>query len=201
MEVALTFDDGPGPFTEQVLEVLQRHKVPATFFVLGRHVDASGGYEQVVKMLRAGHQVGNHSYSHSNKLNPEGLGAEFAKVDEIIRAARAEAGSRVGEAIPVRLPYGTKPNDPRLETFKGTGRVPIDWDVIPGDWRRQEDGDGERMAADMIKEIGKRGPGKWIVLLHDACAEDVRESRLQTVKAVDSLLMQTRTEWQFVTLS
>jgi peptidoglycan/xylan/chitin deacetylase (PgdA/CDA1 family) len=207
MEVALTFDDGPGPFTESVLEVLERHKISATFFVIGRSVDSAGGHEQLVKMLRAGHQVGNHSYSHSSQQAPpweERLKEEISRVDAIIHKARVAADSRVAEVIPVRLPYGTQgPSDWRVGTVARTGRMPLDWNVCPEDWRRQKAGDGEEMAKDMIRLIEDHnlGADRRIVLLHDACAESATESRQETVTAVDCLLAEASKEWRFVTLS
>jgi len=62
--VALTFDDGPDPvFTPQVLDVLARHDVKATFFVLGRRADDHP--ELVRQIVAAGHAVGSHGYSHA----------------------------------------------------------------------------------------------------------------------------------------
>jgi len=61
--VALTFDDGPDPvFTTQVLEVLARQRVPATFFLVGRKAVARP--ELVQAIARAGHAIGNHSHAH-----------------------------------------------------------------------------------------------------------------------------------------
>ena len=61
--VALTFDDGPSPlYTPQVLALLKQYQAHATFFVLGRKVEESPGL--VKAMLKEGHEVGNHSFSH-----------------------------------------------------------------------------------------------------------------------------------------
>ncbi|MDE2141894.1 MAG: polysaccharide deacetylase family protein [Elusimicrobia bacterium] len=61
-EVALTFDDGPSPYTAQVLDVLKREGVKATFFLCGENAER---YPELVRRIRAeGHQIGNHTYSH-----------------------------------------------------------------------------------------------------------------------------------------
>lgn len=63
--VALTFDDGPRPgITEQILDILTREQVPATFFVIGRHAAASP--DLVMRLAQAGMEIGNHSFSHPN---------------------------------------------------------------------------------------------------------------------------------------
>jgi peptidoglycan/xylan/chitin deacetylase (PgdA/CDA1 family) len=60
--VALTFDDGPSPYTMQVLEILDLHGAYATFFVTGAHV--AGRPEVARAIVAAGHAVGNHTYTH-----------------------------------------------------------------------------------------------------------------------------------------
>src|SRR6266850_7139893 len=60
--VALTFDDGPSPDTERILDVLRAHEASATFFMVGREVESFPGIAQ--RVAAEGHGVGNHSYSH-----------------------------------------------------------------------------------------------------------------------------------------
>src|SRR5919109_2925929 len=61
--VALTFDDGPSEDTERILEVLDRYSVQATFFMLGRQIELFP--EIARRVFSSGHEIGNHSYSHS----------------------------------------------------------------------------------------------------------------------------------------
>lgn len=86
--VALTFDDGPDPaFTPQVLKVLQKYHVPATFFTLGASVDQ---YPEIVKAEnKAGHLIGNHTYSHSrlSTLSTGEIRAEIIEADAEIKKA------------------------------------------------------------------------------------------------------------------
>ena len=61
--IALTFDDGPSPHTEAVLDVLKTHNMKATFFCIGKHIEK---HPDIFKRILAeGHEVGNHTYSHS----------------------------------------------------------------------------------------------------------------------------------------
>jgi peptidoglycan/xylan/chitin deacetylase (PgdA/CDA1 family) len=63
--IALTFDDGPDPVnTKALLEVLEKYKIQATFFVLGKRAEKHP--ELLKKMVEAGHEIANHSYSHAD---------------------------------------------------------------------------------------------------------------------------------------
>ena len=82
--IALTFDDGPGPYTEKLLDGLKREDVKATFFLLGKHID---GYEAEVKRMKSdGHLIGNHTYNHITLFNSsvEEYIGELEKTDEKI---------------------------------------------------------------------------------------------------------------------
>jgi len=65
--IALTFDDGPNPpYTMEILDILKKHNVKATFFLIGKHVKE---YPEIVrKIVKEGHAIGNHTYSHRNLL-------------------------------------------------------------------------------------------------------------------------------------
>jgi peptidoglycan-N-acetylglucosamine deacetylase len=111
---ALTFDDGPGPSTPEILDTLKEMAVRATFFILGRNVIeptwCNGDRQQseglVLRALRDGHVVGNHTYSHDVKPEPTEFIADLQRCDKVIHDLRKRAGvSRTG-TIPVRLPYG-----------------------------------------------------------------------------------------------
>ena len=73
--VALTFDDGPHPrYTPKILEILEEYGIKATFFVVG--VNAENYPDTIEKVIKAGHEIGNHTYSHPHvswALSPWGL--------------------------------------------------------------------------------------------------------------------------------
>lgn len=100
--IALTFDDGPDPVTTaKVLDVLRAEQVPATFFVVGKRVHGNEALLQ--RMQREGHEIGNHSWSHTDfaKLTPEQMQWEIDMTQKAI----------VGAGVPApklfRPPYGS----------------------------------------------------------------------------------------------
>ncbi len=101
--IALTFDDGPySPYTEQLLDLLSEMKTPATFFLVGEHIER---YRQCAeRIVQEGHQVGNHSYSH-----PRFFGVPFRKIREEVERTDTLIRS-IGYRHPIsfRAPYGIK---------------------------------------------------------------------------------------------
>jgi peptidoglycan-N-acetylglucosamine deacetylase len=173
--IALTFDDGPGPSTTEVLDILRDFTAKATFFVLGRNVeeppwcggDAPRARALVVRMLSEGHVVGNHTYSHARPDRYRLLGEDVRHADAAIAARRREAG--LPEATPpFRLPYGirlveqTIPTptgtinsvalDPRLPVLASLGRTHVHWTSDFDDWTMAS-ADGELLASRMIAHV------------------------------------------------
>jgi len=86
--IALTFDDGPNPtYAEFVLETLERHDVQATFFIIGSELTKYPEFGQ--QLVAAGHELGNHSYSHARMIlkSPGFIRREIETTDSLIRAA------------------------------------------------------------------------------------------------------------------
>ena len=84
--VALTFDDGPHPrFTDEILDILEKYSVKATFFVIGRNAESYRG--KLKRIAESGHEIGNHTYSHvtAGKTNAENFALELKKTHEIIK--------------------------------------------------------------------------------------------------------------------
>src|ERR1700704_3926179 len=101
--VALTFDDGPDPFhTPKVLDVLDQHHVKATFFMMGRNVERYPKVDREV--LRRGHEIGNHSYSHPKLIlmSPSRVRDEIERTDTLLR------GIGVTGDIHFRPPHASK---------------------------------------------------------------------------------------------
>jgi peptidoglycan/xylan/chitin deacetylase (PgdA/CDA1 family) len=166
--VALTFDDGPGKYTQGVLEALAAKHVPATFFVLGSSAARNPG--MIEKMKTAGHEVENHTWSHPilTKVSAETLKSE------ITRTSSAIGGSRF-----LRPPYGTY--DAAVTTAAASlGHRLVLWTVDTLDWKSRD--------ADAILAKVKAGtkPGA-IILMHDGGAD-----RAQTVVAIPRVV-----DWLF----
>jgi peptidoglycan/xylan/chitin deacetylase (PgdA/CDA1 family) len=129
-KVALTFDDVPDPrFTPQVLDVLRKKKVKATFFVVGTR---SRKHPDLVRRIhKEGHNLGNHSYNH-----PDFSKLPLVKMQEQIGRAEKVIEGIVGfRPRLVRPPYGEiLPS--QLEWAKKRGYTVVNWDVDSADWRQ-----------------------------------------------------------------
>lgn len=136
--VHLTFDNGPHPVgTPQVLDVLARHGVTATFFVLGRELAAPGGLALARRIRDAGHRLGNHSYTHAVPLGDDPgeeavqreLTATQALLDGVWEGPRwfrpFGGGGKLGPHL----------LSPEAVDWLGERRATVVlWNVVPGDW-------------------------------------------------------------------
>lgn len=123
--IAITFDDGPTPgYTEWVLDVLAAKGVAATFFLTGAEIDANP--ELASAIVAAGHEVGNHTWSHPNMTlaGPGKAASEVDRTNDAIRRAGYE-----GEIL-FRPPYGKKLVFLPLHLQK-TGQTTVMWDIEP----------------------------------------------------------------------
>lgn len=170
--VALTIDDGPDPrWTPQVLDLLARHRVPATFFLIGDRVAEHP--ELARRIVEAGHQIGNHSMSHPMPfaaLTAAGLQTEIGRAQQ-----------RIIEATGVtprlfRAPSGGWSTDV-LATTVAAGLTPVDWTVNSSDWK--EPGVGH-----ITRSLTRAGSGH-VLLCHDGGGD-----RSQTVTALATVIPQ-----------
>ncbi|KUM51891.1 polysaccharide deacetylase family protein [Rheinheimera sp. EpRS3] len=153
--IALTFDDGPSKrYTDQVLAILAAEQVTATFFVTGK--ETKQNLFQARQLLAAGHQLGNHSYSHPRMLlmSPAAVASEIEQTDAAIRSAGYQGD------ILFRPPYGKKLLV--LPWYLAEhNRLTIMWDLEPETDPKLASG-AQAMAAYVINNAK---PGS-IVLLH-----------------------------------
>lgn len=130
-EIALTFDDGPHPQdTPQVLEMLAKHNIKATFFLIGKYVEQYPAL--VMQISQSGHQLGIHCYRHRPfpLENPVILRAQL----DLTRNAIANAGGIAHETIKdLRPPYGAFTSK-TLTLLKDWGYQPVMWNNIPPHW-------------------------------------------------------------------
>jgi peptidoglycan-N-acetylglucosamine deacetylase len=100
--IALTFDDGPETYTNEVLDMLQEKQVKVTFYVIGERLQDSLKIGK--RIVSEGHELGNHSYTHQRfLLKPQSfIDSEIQKTNQLIREAGYE------ETITFRPPYGKK---------------------------------------------------------------------------------------------
>ncbi|SCL38088.1 Peptidoglycan/xylan/chitin deacetylase, PgdA/CDA1 family [Micromonospora pallida] len=154
--VALTFDDGPDPvWTPKVLDQLRRHRVTATFCVVGTQVRQHPGL--VARIVREGHQLCNHSWRHDVDLGSRSRSAIRADLDRTTRAIRAAAP---GAKVPFYRQPGGRWTPEVVAVARDLGMTPLHWTVDPRDWAKPT-------AATITARVrsGLR-PGS-VVLLHD----------------------------------
>jgi peptidoglycan/xylan/chitin deacetylase (PgdA/CDA1 family) len=185
ISIHLTFDDGPGPSTARLLDVLRDARFTATFFVLGKHAQAQPALLR--RMVEEGHVIGNHTWlhAHDGELSDQRLEEGIAATDRVIRGAFEEAGIAVPGIIPLRLPYGTHSGDTRLPVIESLGRSHVGWTSLFHDWTQPDvDGLVDAMCAHIADQIGR---GEDAVLcLHDASPR--AEEREATVDAIERWL-------------
>ena len=152
--VALTFDDGPDPLvTPQVLQLLLKYEVKATFFVIGKK--AAEHPELIKEIVRHGHSIGNHSYSHDNLL----MFRRRKTIANEIEAAQNVLSDLGIVPLAFRPPVGI--TGPRLRpALQNSGMYIVNFSC------RAHDG-GNRWIQNISKKILKRIRPGDIVLLHD----------------------------------
>jgi peptidoglycan/xylan/chitin deacetylase (PgdA/CDA1 family) len=125
--VALTFDDGPSPFTDRLLQILKDNNAKATFFLIGNKVAANPGGAK--RIADAGMEIGNHTWEHPNMttIPPVDIPSQLSKANDAIYAA-------TGQRPKLFRTAGGLINDEVLEAAKQQGLADINWDVIPFDW-------------------------------------------------------------------
>jgi peptidoglycan/xylan/chitin deacetylase (PgdA/CDA1 family) len=154
--VALTFDDGPSPeWTPKVLDQLRAAKVKATFCLVGIRVRQNPAL--VVRIVREGHSLCNHSWQHDLKLG--------SKPEATIHADLERTNQEIRRAVPgVKIQYYRQPGGEWtptvIEVAQSLGMTPLHWDVDPRDWEKPP-------AAMIIKRVDDRARAGSIVLLHD----------------------------------
>ncbi|WP_119727398.1 polysaccharide deacetylase family protein [Thermomonospora amylolytica] len=178
--VALTFDDGPGPHTARLLDLLRPTRARATFFVVGRQVRPNAAV--VRRIVAEGHEIGNHTWSHARLPGlPEG--AIRAEVDRTQDAVHDVTGVRPRVFRP---PYAV--TDARVGRVAGLPQVM--WSVDPMDWRARKP---ERMKRVIEETVRDTRPG-GIVLLHDTHGP--------TVSAIPELVARLKRQgYELVTVS
>ncbi|MEX2288899.1 MAG: bifunctional polysaccharide deacetylase/glycosyltransferase family 2 protein [Mycobacteriales bacterium] len=189
--VALTFDDGPDPrWTPQVLDVLAHEWVPATFFVTG--AAAARSPELVRRTLRAGHEIGSHTWSHA-PLTPA---AGWRRNLELSLTQLGLAGSAQVTSALFRPPYSseaaalTEPDLGMLRQVTEAGYVVVLSDRDPKDWSSPG-------VDSIVADAGPVGDAGAVVLLHDAGGD-----RTQTVQALPRLIADYRARgYRFTTVS
>ncbi|MGC7931237.1 polysaccharide deacetylase family protein [Lysinibacillus sp. fkY74-1] len=165
--VALTFDDGPTKNSDAILSLLDEYQVKATFFLIGKDIEDQP--EEARKIAEAGHQIGNHTYSHKRMVlkSPSFIKHEIEKTDDLI----ADIGYT--KSIVVRPPYGKKLIGLPYYLNKHQ-RETITWNLEPDTFFTQAD-EKVRYVKENIQ------PGS-IILMHPMY--DATDNELQAIKEI-----------------
>ncbi|MDR9857438.1 polysaccharide deacetylase family protein [Paenibacillus sp. VCA1] len=162
--IYITFDDGPSPYTPQLLNVLSQYKVKATFFMLGNQI--ANHPQSVARIVKEGHGVGLHGMTHQkNKF----YASPYSALNEMnMDNAKLHEAANVYTKL-IRVPYGSKPYFTKAyrDQTAANGYHLWDWNIDSNDWRYQSN--PQKIYDNVIRDV-KNMKSKGItpvVLFHD----------------------------------
>ena len=186
--IALTFDDGPDEdFTPQILDILKKHNVKATFFVVGEKV---GWHPDILKKeFEDGHEIGNHTFTHIN-VSKRG----YADIDKEITDTQKAIKNVIGEEPRIFRPPYRAISKEMCSIVKDKDMNIVLWSNLdPRDWSNP----GVYYIVDTITSKVQNGN---IILLHDY--NNLRNSKSQTIQALDVIIPKLKEMgYKFVTVS
>ncbi len=175
--IALTFDDGPGQFSDELLDFLKDRGVHVTYFLIGNQVAKYS--DQVRRMYEEGHELGSHTFTHPQltKLSGKAIKKELKKADDAIYEASG------AHPTVMRPPYGAT----NATALANINYPVILWNVDTLDWKYRD----ADYVADQVCKGAKDGN---IILVHE-----IHRTTIDGVKiAIDKLLAEG---WQFMTVT
>jgi peptidoglycan-N-acetylglucosamine deacetylase len=144
---------------DELLAVLAAHQTRATFFIVGGWAKANR--DRVAAIHEAGHDVGNHSYSHCNlsRMTDEGIISDLAECNQVLAELGIESRPRF------RAPYGEMGTDGRIDAaVASAGYRHSPWNVDSHDWRPEATAD--QIADDVLRQLSRRWPRSATILFH-----------------------------------
>lgn len=183
-QIALTFDDGPSiQNTEEILGVLKEYGIRATFFVIGEN--AAADPDRIRMIHEAGHEIGNHTYSHAyiSKISGTELREEIQKTEDVLK-------SITGEKPCVFRPPGGYYDEASLAVLEEMGYQSIMWSLDTKDWCMPK-------SDTIVSKIEENAVSGDIILFHD-----LNDKRLPTPEALKRILPYLKENgYEFVTIS
>src|ERR1035437_694036 len=173
--VALTYDDGPNdPWTQRLLEVLDRRSVKATFFLIGRFVAQRPDIARDI--AQAGHAIGLHSWDHRKRFFARDCEVRL-QIDETRHAGLDATGI---DSNLFRPPFGAlRPG--ALRIIRDAGIEPIMWSVTAHDWK-------PTTAEKVVANIERQMSGGDVILMHDGGYNAMGAARSHSVQATDQIV-------------
>lgn len=180
-KLILTFDDGPDSrWTPRILDILQKEKVPAAFFVVG--IQAEKNIPLIQRIFSSGYEIGNHTFTHGNiaKMTPGRAALEMKLTRLLIESVTGHS------TILFRAPYNADSEPHTYEELEPIARsreqnyITIGESIDPMDWEPGVNAD--TIVSRTIQSVEERGAS--IILLHDAGGE----TREETIKALPRII-------------
>ena len=187
-QIALTYDDGPNdPHTLKLLEVLAKHNVRATFFMIGRYVRQRPEIARAV--AQAGHVIGNHTFTHPLLIFESEVQIRTQLLD--CHQVLIETIGKPSNLF--RPPFGGR-RPATIRIARELGYQTVMWNVTGYDWKASS-------AAVIEKNVAQQMQGGDVILLHDGSHRAMGADRAQTVSATDNLIRRYRDQgYEFVTV-
>lgn len=158
-KIALTFDDGPHPvYTPEILEILEEYGVHATFFVIGQNLEYYG--ELLNREIEAGHEIGNHTYSHRNLRT---LTNEM--IEQEIRETETAVYNRSEYKTQLLRPPGGKLGEELCRLAQENDYTVVCWSVDTLDWAHTP-------TEEIVENVLSSVEGGDIILFHDFVSGD-----------------------------
>ena len=180
-QIALTYDDGPNdPHTLKLLEVLAKHSVRATFFMIGRYVQQRPDIARAV--AQAGHVIGNHTFTHPLLI----FESEARTRTQLVDCHQALEDAVGEHSTLFRPPFGGR-RPATLRIARELRLQTVMWNVTGYDWNAPP-------AAVIEKRVARQMRGGDMILLHDGGHRTMDADRAQTVIATDNLIRRYKNE-------
>jgi peptidoglycan/xylan/chitin deacetylase (PgdA/CDA1 family) len=180
-QLALTYDDGPNdPHTLRLLDVLARHNVHATFFLIGHY--ARQRPDVVREIAAGGHVIGNHTFTH-----PLLIFKSAAEIRRELSDCRSAIQDAIGEHSNLfRPPFGGR-RPAVLRIARELGLRSVMWNIAGNDWNAPP-------SAAIEKKVSSQIRGGDVILLHDGSHKQMSADRSQTVLATDHLITRYKSD-------
>lgn len=186
----LTFDDGPSKkVTNQILDILDEYNIKATFFVLGKMVDANP--DVFKRIYEDGHSIGHHSYSHNYKYIYKDTKNFLGEVQSTEKAFKKILGEDFETKL-LRMPGGSfeKHKQKFLKMFEDMGYKNYNWNALNGD--AEGVGLSKEKLINRVKSTTK-GKKEVIILMHDT---DTKQTTVDGLREIIDYLMKEGYEFR-----
>ncbi|GAB7052642.1 polysaccharide deacetylase family protein [Catenuloplanes indicus] len=181
--MSLTFDDGPSQYTDEVLDLLDKHGIKATFCVIGSQVRSHAA--QMRRIVAEGHTLCNHTWNHDFQLaerTPEQIVKDLVRTNDAIHTVVPNAKVHY-----FRNPGGNF-NHRTVSVAQNLGMVPLHWSIDSRDWETKD----AKKICDLVEANAHPGA---VVLLHDGGGD-----RRETTKALKKLLPFLKARYDLVAM-